>query len=174
MRRKLRLEVGGLKTVGTNRRGLGVALFALALVSCGGTSHGGPPGADGGSSAAEHGGSASGGSRLSPSGGAASDAGAAGNSHPVGGSTSIAGTGVTNGGSSAGGVAGATSVAERECRGNRTVSSRDEYLALVAEACTVITGDLTISQGSDLASRVFRRSLRCPSWARSAASVNCL
>jgi hypothetical protein len=138
-------------TVRTNRRWQGFGLLGLALVGCGGTSHGAAPTGDGGSSGTEHGGAASGGSRFSPSGGAGSDGGAGGNSHPGGGSSSVAGTGVTQGGSTAGGVAGAPASTHKECRGNRTISSRDEYLALLAEACTEITGDLTISQDSDLA-----------------------
>jgi hypothetical protein len=138
-------------TFRTNRRWLVLALHGLALVGCGGTSHGGPPSSDGGSSGAEHGGSGSGGSRFPPTGGVTSAAGTGGNAHPGGGSSGVAGTGVAQGGSSAGGVAGAPASAYKECRGNRTISSRDEYLALVAEACTEITGDLTISQDSDLA-----------------------
>lgn len=144
------------------RAKLGIALFALAL-GCGKASNAGTPSGDsgspdagapsgaGGSPDAEQGGSAVGGSGPSPSGGVASDASAGRNSMPTGGSSGVAGSGqMPEAGSPAGGAAGAASAPYKLCRGDRTISSRDEYLALVAEECTEIMGALTISQDSDL------------------------
>ncbi|MEO6600362.1 MAG: hypothetical protein ABIQ16_10850 [Polyangiaceae bacterium] len=138
-------------------RQFGVALFALAL-GCGQTSNDSTLHGDGGSPEDERGGSAAGGSRPSAGGvvgadAGAADAGAGRHSIPAGGSSGVAGSEqLTEAGSSTGGDAGAASAAYKLCRGDRPVSSRDQYLALVAEECTEIMGALTISLDFDWSS----------------------
>jgi Receptor L domain len=135
---------------------VGVALFGLAS-GCGRTDHD-THGSDGG---------ASGGAQGSGTAGSINDGGSG---HAFAGSTASSGTmGMTPvaGGSAAGGApgggdrneAGAPTLEPGPCTGDRSVRSQADYEALVAEQCTEISGDLTITQDGELSSKPGLRTL---------------